>query len=299
MDIRNIIKSRKAKNFLIKAAAFLPDELYLRLYYFAMNGHILHLKNPKGYNEKLQWIKLHDKDKNPEHSVLVDKLRVRDVIEEKLGPGYSFPLLGYWESFDDIDFVSLPNEFALKCNHDSGSTKLIYDKSKLTNKDYLEMKKFYNSRLKYDFYKAGREYPYRGIKPYIIAEKMMKNHHDGTSVEDYKFFCFNGEPKILYVATERNADCKFDFYDMNFNHLDIVNNHPNSSKMIEKPKSFEKMKKIASILSKGIRHVRIDLYEIDEKIYFGEYTFFHDGGFTLFDPKEWEYKLGDWISLKE
>lgn len=181
----------------------------------------------------------------------------------------------------------LPNTFVLKCNHDSGSTKIITSKSELTDKDFKKLRRFFSRCLKKDFYKAGREYPYKGIKPLIMAEEYMEDcAAKGSSIEDYKFFCFDGKVKMMFVATDRATDCKFDFFDTEFNHLDIVNIHPNSEKVIKKPNKFEEMKSIAEKLSKGMKMVRIDLYEINGKIYFGEFTFFHGGGFRLFEPEE-------------
>ena len=278
------------------ALSFLPDKPYLQLFYFATTRKFINFKNPKGFNEKLQWLKVNDK--RPEYSQLVDKLAVRDHIAEILGEEYLFPLLGKWESFNDIDFDSLPNQFVLKCNHDSGSTKVIKDKSALTQADFDEMNEFYTRRLNRDFFFAGREYPYKGIKPYIIAEQLMVDETTPEkSIEDYKFFCFNGEPKVMFIATDRATDCKFDFFDMDFNHLDLVNIHPNADKPIEKPEKFEEMKDLAAKLSKGMRHVRIDLYELNGKIYFGEYTFFHGGGFQLCHPDKWERTLGECIDI--
>ena len=225
-------------------------------------------------------------------------MAVRNHIDNVLGEGHLFPLLGKWETFDEIDFSKLPERFVLKCNHDSGSTKVIKNKSLLTQEDINDMKKMYDTRLKKDFFYAGREYPYKGIKPCIIAEQLMvDDRNPEKSIEDYKFFCFDGVPKVMFVATDRSTDCRFDFFDMEFNHLDIFNIHPNADKPIEKPKMFEEMKEIATKLSQGMRFVRIDLYELNGKIYFGEYTFFHGGGFQLCHPDEWEQRLGDWISL--
>ena len=295
IDLRKIF-SRNFRGNIMHALSFLPDKPYLQLFYFATTRKFINFKNPKGFNEKLQWLKVNDK--RPEYSQLVDKLAVRDHIAEILGEEYLFPLLGKWESFNDIDFDSLPNQFVLKCNHDSGSTKVIKDKSALTQADFDEMNEFYTRRLNRDFFFAGREYPYKGIKPYIIAEQLMVDETaPEKSIEDYKFFCFNGEPKVMFIATDRATDCKFDFFDMDFNHLDLVNIHPNADKPIEKPEKFEEMKDLSAKLSKGMRHVRIDLYELNGKIYFGEYTFFHGGGFQLFHPAEWERKLGDWIDI--
>lgn len=290
------ILSRDFRTSLMYMLKFLPDKLYLQMFYFATTGKFINFKNPKGFNEKLQWLKVNDK--HPEYTTLVDKLAVREHIAEVWGEEHLFPLLGSWASFDDIDFDSLPEQFVLKCNHDSGSTKVIRNKSALTTEEKEEMRAFFTKRLKKDFFFAGREYPYKGIKPCLIAERLMIDESaPEKSIEDYKFFCFNGEPKIMFVATDRSTDVKFDWFDMDFNHLDITNIHPQSGKEIKKPEKFEEMKEIAAKLSAGMRHVRIDLYELNGKIYFGEYTFFHGGGFSLFNPPEWERKLGDWIDL--
>jgi hypothetical protein len=295
IDLRKVF-GRNIRGKIMYALSFLSDKAYLQLFYFATTRKFINFKNPKGFCEKLQWLKVNDR--RPEYTELVDKLAVRECIADRLGEEYLFPLLGKWKSFDQIDFNSLPEQFVLKCNHDSGSTKVIKAKSSLTKADFDEMKEFYTKRLKRDFYFAGREYPYRGIEPYIIAEQLMIDENaPEKSIEDYKFFCFNGEPKMMFVATDRATDCKFDFYDMDFNHLDVYNIHPNTDKVIQKPEKFEEMKEIAAKLSKGMRQVRIDLYELNGKIYFGEYTFFHGGGFQLFHPAEWERKLGDWIDI--
>lgn len=295
IDLRNIF-SRDFRSKMMYALSFLPDKMYLQLFYFATTRKFINFKNPKGFCEKIQWLKVNDR--RPEYSQLVDKLAVRDHIAEVLGEEYLFPLLGKWESFQDIDFDSLPEQFVIKCNHDSGSTKVIKNKSLLTAEEINEMKEFYSARLKQDFYYAGREYPYKGIKPYIIAEQLMIDETaPEKSIEDYKFFCFNGEPKVMFIATDRATDCKFDFFDMNFNHLDLVNIHPNTDKPIPKPEKFDEMKELAAKLSQGMRHVRIDLYELNGKIYFGEYTFFHGGGFQLCHPEKWERQLGDWIDI--
>lgn len=295
IDLRKIF-GRNIRGKIMYSLSFLPDKMYLQLFYFATTRKFINFKNPKGFNEKLQWLKVNDR--KPEYTQLVDKLAVREHIANVLGDEYLFPLLGAWKSFDDINFDSLPEQFVLKCNHDSGSTKVIKDKSSLTQEDFDEMKDFYTKRLKRDFFYAGREYPYKGIEPYIIAEQLMIDETaPEKTIDDYKFFCFDGVPKIMFVATDRATDCKFDFFDMDFNHLDLVNIHPNADKPIPKPEKFEEMKELAAKLSQGMRHVRIDLYELNDKIYFGEYTFFHGGGFQLCHPDEWERKLGDWIDI--
>ena len=296
MNLKRIL-SRSARGKLMDSLSFLPDTLYIQLFCLATTGRIANLKNPTLFFEKQQWLKLHDQ--HPEYGELVDKLAVRKHIDASLGEGHCFPLLGKWKSFDEVDFDSLPNSFVLKCNHDSGSTKIVRDKTKLTEEDKAAFKKHFERRLKIDYFFRGREYPYKGIEPYLIAEKLMTDEaNPGKDIEDFKFYCFNGEPKIMLVVTDRSTDCRFDFFDMEFNHLDITKNHPQADKAIEKPALFEELKQTAAKLSQGMRFVRVDLYAIDNKIYFGEYTFFAGGGFTLFHPLEWEKRLGDWIDIE-
>ena len=291
MDYKKIFKNREFRLKLINCLRFIPTKPYLKMVYKIKTGRKLNLKKPTGFNEKLNWLKVNDI--HPEYTDLVDKIKVRDYVKSKLGKDICFPLLGQWDRYEDIDFNSLPEQFVLKCNHDSGSVKIIKNKEEINHK---ELSSFFKSRLKINPYVIGREYPYKDVKPQIMAEKYMVP--DGLKdIEDYKFFCFNGKPEIMFIATERSADCKFDFFDMGFNHLDIVNIHPQSEKQIEKPHLFDEMKDIASKLSENMKFARIDLYEIDGEIYFGEYTFFHAGGFYLFEPEEWEIKLGDWIEI--
>lgn len=291
IDYRNIIRNRELRLKLINLLRFIPDEPYLKMVFWIKTGKKLNLKNPVTYCDKLNWLKLHDV--HPEYTRLVDKVAVRDYLKEILGEDICLPLLGVWEHYDDIDFDALPDKFVLKCNHDSGSVKVITDKAAM---DHAALREFYESRLKQNPYLLGREYPYRDVPPRIYAEQYMVPAGD-SDINDYKFFCFDGKPEILFVATERSTDCKFDFFDMDFNHLDIDNIHPQSGKPIEKPKTFEQMKQLAAKLSQGMKFVRIDLYEIDGKLWFSEFTIYHAGGFWPMSPVEWEYKLGDLIRI--
>ena len=295
IDYRKILKNQEFRFKFTTLFRFLPDKQYLKLVYRVKVGKKLNLKHPKGFNEKLQWLKIYRK--HPEYTDLSDKIKVRDHVAKIIGEGHTFPLLGAWERFEDIPFDTLPDRFVLKCSHDSGSVRIIRDKSSLTDSELKKMKKFYRGRMKLNPYLVGREYPYKNVKPYIIAEPLIEPKN-GSGLNDYKFFCFDGKPKIMFVATDRSTDVKFDFFDMDFNHLDIYNCHPNADHPIEKPATFEQMKQIAEKLSQGMKTVRVDLYEIDGKIYFGEYTFFHAGGFYLFSPEEWELKLGSWIDIE-
>lgn len=256
-------------------------------------GKRLNLKNPQTFNEKLQWLKLYDR--NPEYTKMVDKYEVRKYISDKIGEEYLIPLLGVWDSFDEIDFDKLPDQFVLKCTHDSGGLVICRDKSKL---DINKARKTINKCLKKNFYKFTREWPYKNVKPRIIAEKFMVDE-SGTELKDYKFFCFDGTVKALFIATDRPYDTKFDFFDSDFNHLDIRHGHPNSNRELSKPKGFDEMIKLSQILSKGMAHVRVDLYDINGKIYFGELTFFHHGGLVPFDPPKWDEIFGEWLTLPE
>ncbi len=276
--------------------SFLPDEIYLKLFYRVVTGRKLDLKNPTLFSEKENWLKIHNR--NPEYKALVNKLTVRDIVAKEIGEGHTFPILGVWNSFDEIDFNKLPNQFVLKCNHDSGGAKVIRDKRKMKADEIKKLRKHFNNRMRHDFFYAGREWPYKGMERKIFAEKMMvSDNPNEKDLTDYRFFCFNGEPKILFVGTEMSQNWRFDWFDMEFNKLDIFSIHPSAGKDISKPSLFEEMKDISRKLSKGKPFVRIDLYQIDGKIYFGEQTFFHGGGLCLFSPLEWEQKLGDWLDL--
>ena len=274
--------------------SYMSDEKFIKMKYKAKMGKKLNIDNPKTYNEKLQWIKLYDH--NPLYTKLVDKFEVKSYVADVIGQEYIIPTIGVWDSFDDIDFKKLPNQFVLKCTHDSGGLVICKDKSLL---NIPEAKKKITKCLKRNFYYFGREWPYKNVQPRIIAEEYMEDSKTGE-LRDYKFFAFDGEVKALFVATERQKigeDVKFDFFDENYNHLDFRQGHENARILPEKPTNFEKMKGLAEQLSIGLKEVRVDFYEVDGQIYFGEMTFFHHGGWTAFDPDEWDYKFGEWIEL--
>ena len=274
-----------------KTMRFIPDRPYLKLVYWLKTGKKLNLAHPVTFCDKMNWLKLHDK--HPEYAKLVDKVEVREFLKEKVGDDIALPMLGVWRNYDEIDFDALPQQFVLKCTHDSGSVKIIHDKSAM---DHRALRVFFSDRLKRNPFPDGREYPYKNVVPRIYAEKYMTPPGE-EDINDFKFFCFNGKPKILFVATERSTDCKFDFFDMDFNHLDITNIHPQSHRAIPKPTCFEEMKALASKLSQDMKFVRIDLYQIQDKVYFGEFTFFHAGGFWPLQPEKWELELGNWLDM--
>ena len=282
------------KNILRKISHLIPDKMFLKIKYKQRTGRKLNLNNPKTYSEKLQWLKLYDR--RPEYSMMVDKFEVKKYIGEKIGGEYIIPTLGVYDKFEDIDFGELPNQFVLKCTHDSGGLVICSDKSKL---DLQKAKRKINKSLKSNYYWHSREWPYKSLKPRIIAEQFMVDE-SGFELKDYKFFCFDGDVKALFVAKDRNTEgeeTKFDFFDADFNHLPFTNGHPNSTPPYFKPENFDKMKELASVLSKGIPQVRVDFYNINGKIYFGELTFFHWGGLMPFDPNEWDETFGSWIKL--
>ena len=271
---------------------WMSDEQFVKCDFYSKMGKWPDLKNPITFSEKIQWMKLHDK--HSEYTQLVDKAEVKAYVENAtLGAVKIIPTLGVWDSFEEINFETLPDQFVLKCTHDSQSTIIVKDK-KTFEKEAARKK--LNKCLKRNFFWITREYPYKDAKPRIIAEQYMEDE-SGKGLKDYKFFCFNGEPKMMFVATGRPINTCFDFFDMDFNHLDIRQGHPNATQTIIKPEGWENMKKYAAQLSKGFPHVRVDFYDINGDIYFGELTFFHFSGNIPFDPEEWDYKIGEWLSL--
>ena len=272
----------------------LSDEKFLKTLYKIEMSKELDLKNPETFNEKLQWLKLYDR--NPYYSNLVDKNKVKEIVGQVIGEQYIIPTLGIWKKFDDINFDTLPNQFVLKCTHDSGGIVICKDKKKL---NYKKARKILQASLKRNFYYFSREWPYKDVKPMIIAEAYIED--DNTEeLRDYKFFCFDGKVKSLFIASERqnpDTETKFDFFDRDFNHLEMTNGHPTASKIPSKPQKFEEMIKLAEQLSTNISHVRVDFYEVNGNVYFGEMTFYHWSGMVPFEPEEWDYKFGKWLKL--
>lgn len=284
------------KYMLIKTARLYGDELFLKMMFPLRVGYKLNLNNPKTYNEKLQWMKLHNRKSI--YTKMVDKVEAKEFVANIIGEEYIIPTLGVYNSADDIDFDSLPKQFVLKCTHDSGGIVVCKDKSRLNIK---EAKNKLRKGLRRCYYYQNREWPYKNVPRRIIAEKYMVDE-SGYELKDYKFFCFDGKVELLFIATDRtkiDEEVKFDFFDANFNHLPIVNGHPNSNKLMTKPKEFEQMKLIAEKLSKGLPHLRVDLYNVNGKIYFGELTFFHFSGMVPFNPMKWDIKLGEMIDLAQ
>lgn len=274
--------------------ALLSDSFFLKLQFRCIFGRRPNMANPQTFNEKLLWMKLYDH--RPEYITMVDKYAVKKYVADIIGEQYIIPTIGVWDKPEDIDWDSLPDQFVLKCTHDSGGLVICKDKPKLDKNAAIEK---LNASLQRDYYKVVREWQYEKVPKRIIAEKYMEDKTFGE-LPDYKFFCFDGEVKALFIGTERGSgDVKFDFFDADFNHLDLVQIHPMSGKDLPKPEHFEKMKGLAAKLSKGYPHLRVDLYNVNGDIYFGEITLYHHGGIVPFHPEKWDYTFGSWINLPE
>ena len=285
---------------LTRIAHIVPDKLYLKLLYQLKTGYKLNIDNPQTFNEKLQWLKLYNR--KPEYTQMVDKNDAKRYVANMIGEKYIIPTLGVWDRFEDIDFDLLPNQFVLKTTHGGGNTGVVIckDKSKL---DIDKARTKLNRSLKQCIYKNLKEWPYKNVQKRIIAEVLLQEEKTPSNPNgdliDYKFYCFNGEAKVVLIASDRHLDTGvcFDYFDKEFNHYPFEQGGPNSQKRIEKPAFLDEMWQLANKLSEGIPHVRVDLYCVNGNIYFGELTFFDSSGFAEFKPREWDYKFGEWITL--
>ena len=274
------------------------DEAVIKSVYKREMKKKLNLENPVTYNEKLQWLKLYDR--KPIYTTMVDKYEAKKYVADIIGEEYIIPTLGVWDRFEDIDFDKLPEQFVLKCTHDSGGLSICRDKSTFNKK---AAKRKLQASLKRNFFWAKREWVYKNIKPRIIAEQYMEEQ-DGQGLRDYKFFCFNNEPKLLYISQglENHDTASISFYDMDgkempFHRSDFKTMEPN----FQLPENFHEMAKKAEIIAQNVQSpfVRVDLYSINGKIYFSEITFYPCSGMMPFEPEEWDKTLGDWIRLPE
>lgn len=290
--------NEKYKSFISIVEAcmhWVPDSIYLRIKFKRRMGYTLNLKNPRTFSEKLQWLKLNDR--KPLYTTLVDKYEVKKYISSILGGEYIIPTYGVWETFDDIPFDELPNQFVLKCTHDSGGLIVCRDKNSL---DIKKAKEKINKSLRTNYYWHGREWAYKNVKPRIIAEQYME---DSASPElrDYKFYCFNGRPLFLYLSEglENHETARISYVTMEWEKAEFSRiDYKPFDVLPEKPIQFEKMKEIACILSKETKFARIDLYEINGRVYFGEFTLFPGIGMNKFNPEKWDLELGKLLKLE-
>lgn len=298
MKVNKIKKVLNIKNILLfldsKRIITLNDEKFLKCKFERRLHYKLDLKNPKTFNEKIQWLKLYDR--NPEYTKMVDKYEVKKIIEEKIGKKYIIPTIGVYDKFDDIDFENLPNKFVIKCTHDSGSVVICKNK-KSFNIDQAREK--IERALNRNFFYPGREWVYKNVTPRIIVEKYLEEEN-GEEIKDYKFFCFNGTPKIMYISEDSMdvTQAKISFFDMDFKLLPIRrSDHLPLKKIPDKPVKFDKMVELAKKLSSNIPHVRIDFYNIGNNIYFSEFTFYTCAGYIPFDNEIWDKNMGDLLNL--
>lgn len=286
-------------NYLAAKGKFntMPDREYLEKVFKSVMGYPLNLDNPQTFNEKLQWLKLYDR--RPEYTMMVDKYKVRDYIAEQLGEEYLIPLLGVWDDPDEIDFSELPNQFVLKCNHNSGLGMCICkDKTKL---NIEQVKKELRKGLVQDYYLTGREWPYKDVPRKIICEKYMVDHSQ-EELKDYKIHSFNGIPKVILVCSDRFSETglREDFYNLDWKKIDLKRpNHVASNEKMSRPKELESMLDFSEKLANEYPFMRTDFYEVNGKLYFGEITLYPSSGFSSFEPEKWDFILGQWIKLPE
>ena len=272
------------------------DALYLKIEYYFQTGRRLNLNNPKSYNEKLQWLKIHDR--KPEYTQMVDKAGVKDYIAKTIGEQYVIPTLGVWKHFDEIDFTTLPEKFVLKCTHDSGGLVICKDKKTL---DKVSAKKKIKKCLKKNYFYGTREWPYKDVEPRIIAEPLLEQAN-GDEICDYKVMCFNGKAKLIELHMNRHSDHHTqDFYDVNWQKTEISQGKGYggcSDIEVPKPSCLDKMLRLSETLTKDMAHCRVDWYVVNGHLFFGELTFFDGSGYVLFDDDKYDLLLGSWIHLE-
>jgi len=272
----------------------LPDEKLFRKLYRVRFGREINLEKPQTYNEKLQWLKLYDR--NPLYTTMVDKFDVKQYVADRIGEEYIIPTYGVWDSFDEIDFDKLPDQFVLKCTHDSGGLVIVRDKSKF-DKNAAKIK--IEKCLKKNFYYSGREWPYKNVKPRIIAEAYLQDG-DSPDIRDYKFYCFNGVPRFLYISEglENHSTARISFVTCDWQFASYQrSDYAPFEELPEKPERFEDMLKLAAKLSEGIPFLRVDLYQVNGKVYFSELTFFPCSGFMPFKDPQSDIEIGNMLEL--
>ena len=294
MIIKAILSPQIRADFLAKLGlySFMSNRMFLKKMFKLHLGYKLDLSNPKTFNAKLQWLKLYDCQ--PEYTTMVDKYAVKKLIAERIGAEYVVPLLGVWDSAEQIDFASLPNSFVLKTNHDSKGVLICKDKELL---DIKTTRSFLKKQLSSNGFWFGREWPYKNVQRKIIAEELLQNE-SGAEVKDYKVWCFNGEPKFVEVDYDRYVGHKLNVYDLDWNFVDFyMTSHNDANVKIPKPNNLDEIVELSKKLAKNETFVRIDFYSIGDQIYVGELTFYPGGGCIDFHPDQYDYILGDMLEL--
>ena len=301
LDNSRVVWSRLVCFITRKYPHFFSDKTIIKAQFYRFLGYKLDLKHPKTFSEKLQWLKLYDR--NPLYTVLTDKVKVKEYVAAKIGKEYIIPTLGVWDKPEDIDFNSLPNQFVLKCNHNSGIGLFICRKKNEVSADkWAKVVLELNNGLKEDYYLRGREWPYKNISRKILAERFMSDDDGNISndLKDYKWYCFNGKPLYCQVIADRRTKETIDFYDTDWKHQDFIGLNPiavHSSNPVAKPENLIEMVNIAKALSVDTIFSRIDLYNICGRIYFGEITFYPQSGFGVFHPSLYNNLIGDLLKL--
>lgn len=297
MKLKSVMSLRKWAGLLrgSKIGEHLPDKQFVQLEYYHYLGKYLNLRNPTSFNEKMQWLKLFDR--NPRYCEMVDKAAVKDYVARIIGTSYVIPTYGLWEKTEEIDFDSLPEQFVLKVTHDSGGVIICKDKSEFDRSQAIAK---LNRSLQRKYYKVHREWPYRDIKPRIIAEQYVEDASSGEMM-DYKLMCFNGKVKCSFVCTDRFSEkgLHVTFFDRDWHRMPFERHYPAAEEKLVKPQTYNEMIDIAEKLTAGIPFARVDLYEANGKVYFGEITFYPGSGYEEFIPEKWDNELGEWIDLPE
>ena len=272
---------------------FLPDKLYCQLYHFSKFKKFINFREPKTFNEKINWLKLYDR--NPIYTIMADKYEVKKYVANIIGEEHIIPTIGIYDKFDEIDFDKLPNKFVIKCTHDSGSLCVVTDKSKF---DKEKAKEKIENAMKYNFYYIGREWQYKNIKPRIIVEEYICSDKK-RSYNDYKFQMMNGKLAFSYVCTDRDiGDLKCTHYDANKKFVDMYQKGYDSDRKKGKlPKNYDKLLNYAKILSKDFPIMRVDFLGDKDKIYFGELTLYENAGFAEFFPLDLDKKFGEMLDI--
>ena len=270
---------------------WMPDPVFSKLVFRGEMGYKLDLDNPRTFNEKLVWLKNYDH--RAEYTDLVDKLKAKEVVGKKIGFKYIVPLYGEWDRADDIPFDELPGKYVLKCNHDQGSVIIVSDNRLLDKEKTIQA---LNNKLKRNLYYGTREYPYKNIKPKVFAEKYLDK-----DIIDYKFYCFNGEPKFLYCGQGLTEDhsLKIDFYDLEWKLMPFYRTDYHRLGQIAKPQHLDEMIDISKTLSKNVPFVRVDLFEVDDQVYFSEFTLCPASGYMPFVPKKYDAIVGEWLKIPD
>ena len=276
------------KMFSWKFFKFLPDKYYIKLKYFTTFNRFINLKNPQTFNEKIQWLKLNDRKKI--YTKMVDKYEAKKIVSNTIGEEFIIPTIGIYDSFEQIDFNKIPQQFVIKCTHDCGSVFVIKNKNEM---NFEEIKTIINKKMSNNYYYTSREWPYKNVKPRIIVEKYM-----GDNLSDYKIHCFNGKAKFILVCTDRKKNLKETFFSPNWEIMPFKRPNHSIDNTIKRPRNLRLMLELAEKLSKNNSFLRVDFYEVNGQLYFGELTFYPSSGFAKFDPEEWDKKIGDFLNIE-